>query len=371
LASRLSHTDITLPAATHKNSFAILAPRPTDGSVLAWWDESEHLHVTPLNAKDERAGDDHVIMDRVVNRYAAVVAHEAGFAAFMTYVRDWWPSAEKPNDGFFVRIGGDGKPLFNLHIADNISGFYTAGKIAWSGSRYVAYYPISKGGHEGDTLGFYSASAEKLDGGWDWGCSHSGDQRIHAKGDTFAVVCSSDMYPQKGIIFQTTGALIQPEPKANGAGYFGEVELGQLLASDTGYFHIYTSAIDSVNGDKVQDRAGQKKDVALVSLDSKGGVQKRIWLSDTDVAETKPNVAWYGKNLFVAFGVTDQKDKLSARVLSPSGDVVSAAETLAADIAAGDEIITHGNGDLGWARAGERTQQSVNSIRVYRLKACD
>lgn len=166
LASRLSHTDVAAdvpPSTSDANmggpSLAILAPRPSGGSVIGYWGAGADakLHLISLDANDQRGGGE-LVLDHPTNWFASIVAHDDGVAALAFQRRDWWPRPGGFNDVFFARWNDAGEIVFDKQLGNNYSGFYRAGKLAFTGDRYVAYYPInsepdsSENGHEGDTL---------------------------------------------------------------------------------------------------------------------------------------------------------------------------------------------------------------------------
>jgi hypothetical protein len=387
LASRLTYVDVATSTPLLGSSLAILAPKPGGGSVVGWWGSDDagagvgpHVHITPLGTDNHRAGSDLVLNDRPTNWFASVVADDTSVSALAFNRTDWWPKApdagSTPNDIFLARWDNTGSLVLDDHLGYDYSGFFHAGKVAYSQGRYATYYPINNSadisgdhGHEGDTLAFYDQHGKQLSGGWGWNCSHSGDQRLFMDGTKVGAVCDSDAYPSQGILFAMNGNVIHPQPDATGG--FGQDELGELLGSTTGYYLIFATGIDSVDAGTATTRPGGRHDVLLVALDDNGKVTSQSWVTTTTAAETQPHVAQYGKNLFVMYGTVVKDDagantvSFRAEVLSPSWNVVTPLESLDVAIAPRDLIVTYSNGDVGWAAPGPN-----GGLRVYRLALC-
>jgi hypothetical protein len=352
-----------------REDLAILVPRPSGGAVVGYLGSEEKLHIVPLDANDTRAGDE-LVLDRQINWFASVVAHDDGVAALAFNKLDWWPSPSKPNKVYFARWNAAGALVTDVELAHDYSGFYHAGKLVFSGEHYVAYYPINSdhdgedGGHEGDNLLLIDGGGQRLEGGWGWGCSHSGDQRVFAQGDKLGAICDSDTYPQKGIIFMNS-KLIHPQPDATGG--FGHVELGELLAVPGGYVLIFTTAIEGLDASNNPImRRGNQWDVALALFDDQGTVTSLRFLTSTEARETKPHVALYNDDLFVMYGTVqpDGSETFTALVQTFSGKTVIEPERLNIDIKRHDQIVSFSGGDVGWA-----VPRAEGGIRVYRVRA--
>jgi hypothetical protein len=74
------------------------------------------------------------------------------------------------------------------------------GRIAFDGSNYAAYFgaaiSVSQSGcvniHQGDRLKIVNGSGAVQGGGFGWGCSHSGYERVLWDGSKFVTVCKND-----------------------------------------------------------------------------------------------------------------------------------------------------------------------------------
>src|SRR6185503_1768574 len=116
------------------------------------------------------------------------------------------------------------------------------GRLAWSGTQYAAYFGQtgnhgSAGNHQGDQYRLVSP-AGAVSGGWDWGCSHSLDERLVHNGTAWAPVCGSDTYPGAGIWFNNRGK-ISDEPSITNVG--GVAKLGGLVPATDGFYMTLTS----------------------------------------------------------------------------------------------------------------------------------
>lgn len=151
-------------------------------------------------------------------------------------------------------------------------------RIAWSGSEYAAYYgtAISVSGdiHQGDRESIVSNDGTIKSGGWDWGCSHSGYERViwDESQKRFAGIAKTDnqnriMYNVNGEVrgidlwYSNVGNMVSDKK----GGYWftvSDIESGQPASSD-GYadvhlVHFNASSNGTVTKDKDIIIAGQK-----------------------------------------------------------------------------------------------------------------
>jgi hypothetical protein len=187
------------------------------------------------------------------------------------------------------------------------------GRIASDGSNYAAYFgaAITVPGqscltpttlttgvniHQGDRMKVVSASGAPQTGGFDWGCSHSGYERLSwdATANRFVTVCKNDL-PTQGksgrLAFAPSPTTIYPVDL-----YYSD--LGSVLPAGGGGYWVVTSDI----------RAGQTAnsnglaDIHLLHVPSVSSATPDHDLklvSDTQ-NDRAPHLAAYGSNLLVA-----------------------------------------------------------------------
>lgn len=229
-----------LPVSGSASARAITAQRG-DGSVVAWAGNDGSVHVLALDANDAAMGGELTVEGTQVFGAAAT---PADVALLVTRAPDYMT---------FVRIDGAGQKLASVDLVGGgdhatigvewFGEFAKTGRLVAQGNgTYAAYHALHRRwpdniGHQGDTLRLVDASGAPI-GGWDWGCSHSMDQRL-AFGPTGLVpICISDCYPAKGIWFNHSGAKITDDPGANCAGGY-TTALGGLAAVQGGFFLVY------------------------------------------------------------------------------------------------------------------------------------
>jgi hypothetical protein len=125
---------------------------------------------------------------------------------------------------------------------------FGSSRLHFADSKYASYYahqqqfsenPDSAEVHQGDMLVFLDTDGNKLTGGWNWGTSHSLDERIDHDGEAFVTVSLGDAYP-KGITFQRVDKISKKtimQLDANMGGW-ANGDLGGLVILDEGYVWV-------------------------------------------------------------------------------------------------------------------------------------
>lgn len=229
--------------------------------------------------------------------------------------------------------------------------FARTGRLVKTPTGYAAYAALHRRwpdniGHQGDTLKLITPDAG-WQNVWDWGCSHSGDQRLHHNGSSLGAMCQSDCYPQKAIMFNHRQTLISDEPSGNCVGGYGG-ELGGLTSdADAGFMLTYAS------------REGRDDwDVALVHLGNTGQVLSRAWLTADAGDDRQPHLARFDGQLLAGW-TTGQSSKLKRL---PAGPIETIPHALGDD---GSDWQSLKNGDVAWVqRTGNGT------LEVIRVRAC-
>lgn len=214
------------------------------GSYVAW-QAADGIHVTPLNAVDERAGADFVVEGTDVFG-AAMNGEVLGLLV-----------SRAPDYMTLSRVDGSGATISQTNLVGGgdhaVQGVEWFGEFARTGrllvqsdGTFVAYHALHRRwpdnvGHQGDTLRLLDASGAALPGGWDWGCSHSMDQRIAYGPGGLTPICIADCYPGKGIYFNHQSAQITEDPAANCAGGYS-TSLGGLVSVQGGFFLVFQDA---------------------------------------------------------------------------------------------------------------------------------
>ena len=154
----------------------ITALEPDDEMRVAWRDAQGLVHVTSLDAQAESKGADVTIAAQWLR---GLVAHDDGSAMLLARGTESCLSMD------LVRLDDAGGEVFatTLTDEDDCHSDTHMGRLVWDGSAYAAYFGIHgtagfSMGHEGDKLKMIDGGGAIVDGGWEWGCSHSMDVQL-------------------------------------------------------------------------------------------------------------------------------------------------------------------------------------------------
>lgn len=342
LAEAVRITSVSIPGAS--GSLAITAQQGS-GSVVAWSASDGQIHITPLDANDQRAGEDLAVEGTKVFGVAATAADIALLVS------------RQPDYMTFVKVDIKGAVLATANLVGggnhNTVGVEWFGEFAQTGrlvaqadGSYAAYHALHRRwpdmiGHQGDTLRLLDANGGAIGGGWGWGCSHSMDQRL-AVGPTknLVPICIADCYPGKGIYYNHDQAKITDDPGANCAGGYS-TKLGGLAASDNGFYLVY------------QDASGGAH---LGSYDMGGQM-----LSDrTLTVSGDSRLGHYGMGMLL---VANGQGGTQLQVLDGMGQETGETATVSAGLPDAD-IESRDDGEVAWARVGGA------NLEVVRVRVC-
>ncbi len=357
LVDRVKITDIAVTSSVvtkgsginSANMPVILGTSP-DGRAKVAWTDGKSVHVTPLSATGERQAPDSVIDGSEVRGF---VAHDDGSALLV----------RRADAMVFVRLDEAGTAKSTLvivggtsHTTDGsrwIDDWPHQGRLAWSGTQYAAYFGQtgnfgSQGNHQGDHYSLIAADGLLAKGGWDWGCSHSLDERLAHNGTVWAPVCASDTYPPTGFYFNNK-TKISDEPTITNVG--GTAKLGGLVPAADGFYLTFTSPTGRASSD-----------VGFVKFSNTGAPSGKVFLTDTaSVQESWAHLAKYGDGLLAGWLSGSQ---LMIASIDTAGAITEAAVATTASIGGQDDFATWANGDAGWAFGSQML------IRVVRVARC-
>lgn len=340
----------------------ILVPKG-DGAVLAWNDRNKSVRITTLGAGMQSQGQDRILDSTVLGGF---VVTNTGYG--LVAVQDprlyvaALPEAAGP-EAFRTLLIGD-KPRSQKGSKFDPMDFGSS-RLAFANGRYCAYYShqqnfadTGEDVHQGDMLVQLNDQGSRQSGGWDWGTSHSLDQRLIHDGQYFVTVSLGDCYP-KGITFQRVGAgdkKVLMEVPGNCLGK-ADALLGGLVQMGK----LYAVPFATPQGRSAQD-------AGILFADAAGKLSRTTWLtalaSGDDKKVVKVNSARLADNLLVAYVVNDagdRKDSTFAVVVDTAGKILLGPDYLAEGFHPGDDFAVFPNGDVGWAyvRGGK--------IRVVRI----
>ncbi len=352
----LSFVDVTLPQPAQRPFYAAAAP--SGETVFAWSDGS--VHVRRVDVTGATSGLDATIAGEGVHGLAVT----ADGAALLV--------ARAPDVLAFVRVDAAGAVKADKELTGksdhatvgsewydyNGSFFADGGRLFWNGTAYVANFPIYRRwpdmiAHTGDTLRHLGRDGVASGGGWSWGCSHSLDVRLAKSGDSEGVVCLSDCYSQKAILWHNS-TVIPPEPTGNCSGT-SQAALGGLVAVSDGFWLTYISPTGR-----------QARDVALVKLGKDGKPGTPTWLTTgaADDHSSGAHLAPFAGGLLATYAKGGKSWVLRISLDGGAAGTPGTATELAAEFADKDDFFAWPNGDVGWVHP------FAAMMRVYRYRAC-
>ncbi len=333
----------------------ILKPWKDTCFAVAWNDKSDAVHITKIDQAYQPVGNDIMFIATVLGGFTVT---PTGFG--ITAVRD--------SMLFVVGFNEDGTPQFETQLI----GFkpeweyqakfdpmaFGSSRLHFADSKYASYYahqqqfsenPDSAEVHQGDMLVFLDTAGNTLSGGWNWGTSHSLDERIDHDGEAFVTVSLGDAYP-KGITFQRVGEINKKtimQLDANMGGW-ANGDLGGLVILDEGYVVAFCSP-----------QGRDTTDAGFMCVDADGTVLRTVWLTENKKGTSKKlnrvNAAQYGDSLvFVAWNIYDKNSKVDttfAVACDFAGNVIIGPDRLDDTFNIGDDFVTLPNGDVAWAIA--------------------
>lgn len=334
-------TSVTISGASTSRA---LTAQAGAASVVAWAGSDGNVHVTKLDAVDQRVGEDLIVPGTQVFGVAATSDDVALLVA------------RAPDFMTFVRLDANGAVLAETNLVGGgdhqVEGTEWFGEFAQTGrlarladGSYAAYHALHRRwpdgiGHQGDTLRLFDANGAPTGAAWGWGCSHSMDQRLAAGPSGLVPICISDCYPGKGVYFNHSAALITDDPAANCAGGY-TTTLGGLVATAAGFFLVY---------------ADDSQVAHLGAFDSNGAPVSDRTLS---VAGSSRLAAFDDGLLLGASSGATTLQRLDA-----TGADVGAPASIGAPLPDGD-FEGRTDGEVAWASAGG------TSLSVVRVRVCE
>ncbi len=254
------------------------------------------------------------------------------------------------------------------------------GRIAFDGSNYAGYFgaaiSVSQSGcvniHQGDRMKIVSASGVVSSGGFDWGCSHSGYERVlwDPTAKKFVTVCKNDAptASKSGrLAFAPNTTTIDPVDLSYS-------DFGSVLTAGGGGYWLVTSDI----------RAGQTAnsdglaDVHLLHVTT-GAPDKDIMLaSDSGLNDRAPHLAAYGANRMLAAWETstaagdlaqnDKNRKLYVQALDNTTGAAEGSPVLVPGVVGSryQDFRAYADGSVAYVAPGS----GASKINVVRVAAC-
>lgn len=386
-----------------------ISPVPAGGSRVGWMGSDGKVHVTSLDASDQVTG---AAAAFVAADFQDIYADDAGGVVLVTRDAEGGGTLNcgeptnlcgtPPNppvpcyDMYLVRFDGTTE-TWATKLTESSASLppYSTGKtgknvvmiwwyahhgqIAFDGSNYAAYYgaaiSTSQDGciniHQGDRMDVVSKAGALGDGGFDWGCSHSGYEHVIWDPATskFVTVCQNDA-PTSG---QSGRLAYAPATKTLlpvDLWYSNVSELA--LAKGGGYWTMTSNARvgQPANADGLAD-------VHLLRFDNGAPSIDLLVASDEGLNDRAPHLAGYGADRLIgawetstAKGHLTRNDKSRKLYLRTFDSVTGVAEGAAIQVdVKGNryhEMVSFPDGSVAFVAPGS----SATKLKILRVLPC-
>ncbi|MDC0716839.1 hypothetical protein [Nannocystis bainbridge] len=321
----------------------VVSPMPSGGSRVAWMGDDGQVHVAELDASDNLTGAE---VSVPAHDFADLHADDGGGALLLTREAEGGGTLNcgaptnlcgmPPNppvpcfDMYMVRFDGAQETWATKLTSSSealppystgpegpevfmIWWYAHHGRIAFDGERYAGYFgaaiSVSQGGciniHQGDRMQLVGADGALASGGFDWGCSHSGYERVlwDPAAEKLVAVCKTDN--NNRIAFAPAIETIYPVDLAYS-------NLGDVVPAPDGGYWLTTS---DIRPGEPANAAGLA-DVHLLHVSSGEADQDLVLASEAGLNARAPHLAAYGANHMIAAWETSP----AAGDLAPNDD---------------------------------------------------
>lgn len=382
----------------------VIAPIPSGGSRLAWMGDDGMVHVAELDADDNLTGAE---VSLPAHDFSDLHADDEGGALLLT--RDAQgggtlhcgtpanlcgapPDPPVPCfDMYMVRFDGTQETWATKLTSSSVAlppystgpdgpevfmiwWYAHHGRIAFDGSRYAGYFgaaiSVSQNGciniHQGDRMQVVGLDGLPETGGFEWGCSHSGYERIvwDPAAAKFVAVCKTDN--DNRIAFAPEITTIYPVDLAYS-------NLGDVVLAPGGGYWLTTSEIRA--GEPAN--AAGLADVHLLHFSSGTADQDILLASDAGLNDRAPHLAAYGASHLIAAWETstaagdlapnDESRKLYVQALDAGSGAADGAP-FAVDVPGNryQSFRAFPDGSVAYAARGS----GASKIRILRVLPC-
>lgn len=387
LEDRIRTVEPSLPTAAVASSEyhpVVLSPAPGGGSLLGWRQAgAQTLHVARLGAQ---ADNPELLLSVPGEEIHALTGHGNGGALVRIlgdpdiYSAQYCRGPSTPDEPMcaqvqLLRFDDGGDVLFQNTLTEkhnvNTAGalfvwwYHHTARLVWADDRYGVYFrsamstarPDEEGEvdiHAGDTLRFVSADGERMDGGWDWGCSHSWSVRLAHSGEHFGAACHGDAFPNahrlRILAPGSPTALLHEGTEPT------ERALGGLVGDDGSFWLNY---LQMAQGNLA---------LQLARIDADAQVERdEVVEAATDLDDEYVFRAYmerFGHDLLLGWKSDNQLHLAIAD--GASGELLEGPVVTDAPIDDYVDFVAYPNGDVGWAHSSGGEQ----GVTVTRVAAC-
>jgi hypothetical protein len=406
---RITEVDVGANVVANEDEVALkplaLSPIPSGGSRLAWMGGDGKVHVTQLDASDQVTGTSIAV---AAHDFADLYADDKGGVLLLT--RDAQgggtlncgaptnlcgtpPSPAIPcHDMYMVRFDGAAETWATKLTSSSaalppystgpsgpevfmIWWYAHHGRIAFDGTNYAGYFgaaiSVSQSGciniHQGDRMKIVGPSGALQSGGFDWGCSHSGYERIlwDPAAKKFVTVCKTDN--NNRIAFAPNITTIYPVD-------LWYSNLGNLVLAKGGGYWLATSNIRSGQATSSNGLA----DVHLLHFSSGTADKDVVLASDAGLNDRAPHLATYGADRLLAawesstatgdLAASDKNRKLYVQTLDAATGSADGAPSQVSGVAGNryQEFRAFPDGSVAYPAPGS----SATKVKILRILPC-
>lgn len=387
----INEVDVGAPVVVNEDDAGLkmlsISAVPSGGSRVAWMSNDANVHVTTLGCSDDVAGS----FTLPANDYADIYADDTGGVVLLsrdaqgggtlncgnpTNLCGTPPSPAIPcYDMYLVRFDGTTeKWATKLTVSDAQLPPYSTGpmgpetyfiwwyahhgRLASDGTNFAAYYGAATsitqmcttGGntainiHQGDEMRVVDPTGNLLKGqnGFDWGCSHSGFEKIVWDGTAnhYALICRSDAYPHVGLNVNASNLVDAISATDSSIGNI-------VLASTAGSYWTLVTNSGTLH---------------LLEFTSAGGTTADLDMGSGD----SPHLAKYGNHLFAAWVPASGTNMVGQVLDAGTGAPIGSTVPIAVPSNQFQDFRDYPDGSVAYAAPGS----SATKIKIVRVLPC-
>jgi hypothetical protein len=411
---RVTEIDVGATVRNNEDEAALLplsiSPIPGGGSRLAWMGNDTRVHVTTLDANDQVTGTSfgfpaHDFQDIYADATGGVIllTRDAMGGGTLNCGAPTNLCGTPPNppiacyDMYLVRFDGSTESWATklTNSSASLPPYSTGpmgpqvymiwwyahhGRVVSDGTNYATYFgaaiSVSQSGciniHQGDRAKIVSPSGAIVSGGFDWGCSHSGYERVVWDGSKYTYVCENDAPTsgKNGKIAFAPGA----SPVILPIDLF-YTNMGDLVTGSSGGYWLTTSDV----------RAGQPAgvnglaDLRLLHFTTGAPDQNIVLASDSGTNDRAPHLASYGATRMIAawetatatgnFAETNTSRRLSVQTVSRANGAPEGAPYAVTGVKGNryHEFVGYPDGSAAYPAPGSTTTK----VKILRILPCN
>lgn len=343
-------------------------PTADGGVAVAWSDTSgKSVNLTYLDSNGSVIGDDTAIPGRYVH---GVVKIDDGYALTVTSGPGEILGLARVNANHQLVFRKTLIPVCNpIEVGCTLSAGF--GTLLWTGNKLVSFFTegvlYSSGGHNQDTLRYYSLDGTELRLVDRLACSHGMNEQLAIRDNHLAAVCLADAFPWAGI------NILQLNPDAYSTRddfSYGKNVIPQtsILSGGTGYDVLLGNVVPSATGFWISFFL-RSQSIGIIHVGYDGTIGTPIWIPaptgiypSSYLYQSAPRMVAFASgyllvwNSYQAIGGIGKVYQQYAVRVDSSGNMIGAPERVSVPLPLNgdtrrDNMFNFANGDAGWATA--------------------